>query len=149
VNVKTIRDESMATVTTREREEDPASPRTHAPRLYHKKSRTGCQRCKARRVKCDEKRPTCSGCNRHGMPCIYALPRSKGRFDSVGKGTSNSGGSRTRAEQLLRPPSHTPAVRQVPTITVYVAILYVWDRISRRANRRLITAHCLTERLTV
>lgn len=41
------------------------------PRLYHKKSRTGCSRCKARRVKCDEARPACGGCSRHQVACVY------------------------------------------------------------------------------
>ncbi|OHE90948.1 fungal Zn binuclear cluster domain-containing protein [Colletotrichum orchidophilum] len=37
-------------------------------RLGHKKSRNGCQRCKARRVKCDEERP-CQKCVAHGAHC--------------------------------------------------------------------------------
>ncbi|GKT57656.1 fungal Zn binuclear cluster domain containing protein [Colletotrichum tofieldiae] len=37
-------------------------------RLGHKKSRNGCQRCKARRVKCDEGRP-CQKCVAHGAHC--------------------------------------------------------------------------------
>ncbi|KAI2623313.1 hypothetical protein GGR54DRAFT_47358 [Hypoxylon sp. NC1633] len=41
------------------------------PRLYHKKSRTGCIRCKQRRVKCDEVRPSCGSCSRHAVPCLY------------------------------------------------------------------------------
>ncbi|KAK6607722.1 C6 zinc finger protein [Botrytis cinerea] len=45
-----------------------------APRLYHKKSRNGCQRCKARRVKCDETRPICNNCVRHRLGCVYSKP---------------------------------------------------------------------------
>ncbi|RKF66800.1 Sterol regulatory element-binding protein ECM22 [Golovinomyces cichoracearum] len=41
------------------------------PRLYHNKSRTGCQRCRARRVKCSETHPICTGCSRHGVDCVY------------------------------------------------------------------------------
>ncbi|KAH8882835.1 hypothetical protein GQ53DRAFT_440301 [Thozetella sp. PMI_491] len=48
-----------------------ASRRRNGPRLYHKKSRLGCIRCKQRRVKCDEKRPACTGCSRHAVECIY------------------------------------------------------------------------------
>ncbi|PYI19955.1 hypothetical protein BO99DRAFT_331781 [Aspergillus violaceofuscus CBS 115571] len=44
------------------------------PRLAHRKSRTGCQRCRARRVKCDETRPVCRDCHRHGIPCAYDRP---------------------------------------------------------------------------
>ncbi|KAF8848653.1 hypothetical protein BDZ45DRAFT_664215 [Acephala macrosclerotiorum] len=42
-----------------------------APRLYHTKSRNGCQRCRARRVKCNETRPTCANCHRHEVSCVY------------------------------------------------------------------------------
>jgi Fungal Zn(2)-Cys(6) binuclear cluster domain len=45
-----------------------------APRLAHKKSRRGCQRCKARKVKCDEKHPVCTNCSRHGVACEYGDP---------------------------------------------------------------------------
>ncbi|KAH1415504.1 hypothetical protein KXV98_003862 [Aspergillus fumigatus] len=48
------------------------------PRLAHRKSRTGCQRCRARRVKCDESRPVCRDCHRHGIPCVYDRPAEEG-----------------------------------------------------------------------
>jgi hypothetical protein len=41
------------------------------PRLAHKKSRNGCTRCKTRRVKCDENRPECNNCKRHGVTCEF------------------------------------------------------------------------------
>ncbi|KAJ4231891.1 hypothetical protein NW759_002286 [Fusarium solani] len=41
------------------------------PRLYHTKSKTGCARCRSRRVKCDEARPVCGGCHRHKVHCHY------------------------------------------------------------------------------
>jgi Fungal Zn(2)-Cys(6) binuclear cluster domain/Fungal specific transcription factor domain len=46
------------------------------PRLNHRKSRNGCRRCKFRRVKCDEKYPTCSNCIRHQVVCEYAIQPS-------------------------------------------------------------------------
>ncbi|KAI0977368.1 hypothetical protein F4678DRAFT_11424 [Xylaria arbuscula] len=53
--------------------DDSISPehRSRGPRLYHKKSRTGCLRCKQRRVKCDELHPSCSSCSRHLVECVY------------------------------------------------------------------------------
>ncbi|POS86659.1 hypothetical protein EPUL_002288 [Erysiphe pulchra] len=48
-----------------------AVARNKFPRLYHNKSRTGCQRCRARRVKCSETHPVCSSCSRHGVDCVY------------------------------------------------------------------------------
>ncbi|KAG6087325.1 hypothetical protein E4U30_000655 [Claviceps sp. LM220 group G6] len=41
------------------------------PRRTHKKSRTGCQRCKTRKVKCDEVRPRCGNCSKHGVLCDF------------------------------------------------------------------------------
>lgn len=64
-------------------------PRKRAAKLFHKKSRTGCQQCRNRRVKvrsywclnlicdllflkCDEAKPVCSHCNRLELPCTYS-----------------------------------------------------------------------------
>ncbi|KUI52686.1 Sterol uptake control protein 2 [Cytospora mali] len=58
------------------------------PRLYHKKSRMGCLRCKTRRVKCDEARPACGGCSRHQVDCVYPTNAS----------ASSSSSSRGRAQ---------------------------------------------------
>ncbi|KAF2173919.1 hypothetical protein M409DRAFT_16187 [Zasmidium cellare ATCC 36951] len=52
------------------------------PRLNHKKTRTGCQRCKARKVKCDEQRPKCSACTRHNVSCEYIDPTPR-RSDNL------------------------------------------------------------------
>ncbi|KAI1199518.1 hypothetical protein F5X97DRAFT_117190 [Nemania serpens] len=58
-------------------ESNSQEPRPRGPRLYHKKSRTGCLRCKQRRVKCDELHPSCSSCSRHMVECVYqAQPRA-------------------------------------------------------------------------
>ncbi|KAI9739326.1 MAG: hypothetical protein M1834_007539 [Cirrosporium novae-zelandiae] len=56
------------------RVENTSQPKSKVVRRYHRKSRTGCQRCRARRVKCDETRPVCLNCNRHLVPCIYNSP---------------------------------------------------------------------------
>ncbi|KAE8422827.1 putative Zn(II)2Cys6 transcription factor [Aspergillus pseudocaelatus] len=45
------------------------------PRRFHKKSRTGCAACRARRIKCDETHPECANCQRAGIICHYATPR--------------------------------------------------------------------------
>ncbi|KAG4429549.1 hypothetical protein IFR05_014972, partial [Cadophora sp. M221] len=45
--------------------------RKTAPRLHHKKSRTGCQQCRARRVKCNEIHPICGSCSRHKTTCVW------------------------------------------------------------------------------
>ncbi|KAJ5699157.1 hypothetical protein N7462_001162 [Penicillium macrosclerotiorum] len=44
-------------------------------RRAHTKSRNGCQRCKARKVKCDETRPHCRNCVKHAIDCFYSQKR--------------------------------------------------------------------------
>ncbi|OXV07928.1 hypothetical protein Egran_04310 [Elaphomyces granulatus] len=40
-------------------------------RRSHRKSRQGCQQCKARKVKCDETKPACKNCVRHAIDCSF------------------------------------------------------------------------------
>ncbi|KAL6910771.1 hypothetical protein GGI43DRAFT_391091 [Trichoderma evansii] len=55
----------------------PTDSNYRAPKLNHRKSRFGCQRCRMRRVKCNEAKPTCHHCERHRAQCIYdRLPRN-------------------------------------------------------------------------
>ncbi|KAK4188555.1 sterol uptake control protein 2 [Podospora australis] len=44
------------------------------PRRSHKKSRAGCKRCKARKIKCDEVHPRCGNCVKHGVACDFEHP---------------------------------------------------------------------------
>ncbi|KAG4025663.1 hypothetical protein MFRU_053g00320 [Monilinia fructicola] len=50
-------------------QDSPINPR-RAP-----KSRQGCQRCKAKRLKCDEKKPHCLQCLKRNAECCYATKR--------------------------------------------------------------------------
>ncbi|KAJ5625685.1 hypothetical protein N7510_001994 [Penicillium lagena] len=59
------------------------------PRLSHRKSTKGCQRCKARKVKCDEQQPKCSHCKRHGVSCEYLSLATRAYVPSqISKATS-------------------------------------------------------------
>ncbi|KFY31588.1 hypothetical protein V493_00976 [Pseudogymnoascus sp. VKM F-4281 (FW-2241)] len=40
-------------------------------RRVHKKSKNGCQECKRRHMKCDERRPSCVNCTTSERSCIY------------------------------------------------------------------------------
>ncbi|KAI9039039.1 Zn(II)2Cys6 transcription factor [Aspergillus affinis] len=40
-------------------------------RRAHRKSRGGCAKCKERRIKCDETKPHCLRCRKHGVDCFY------------------------------------------------------------------------------
>lgn len=41
------------------------------------RSKTGCQTCKIRRVRCDERRPCCGHCTRLKLDCAYLPPRQR------------------------------------------------------------------------
>ncbi|KAL3421243.1 Sterol regulatory element-binding protein ECM22-like protein 2 [Phlyctema vagabunda] len=43
----------------------------------HKKSRAGCITCKTRKIKCDEKHPTCAFCALRNIECIYVARPNK------------------------------------------------------------------------
>ncbi|KAH8664627.1 C6 zinc finger domain-containing protein [Xylariales sp. PMI_506] len=43
-------------------------------RRTHTKSRLGCKECKLRKIKCDEKHPSCFNCSRHGIACSFGEP---------------------------------------------------------------------------
>ncbi|KAI0852226.1 hypothetical protein F5Y00DRAFT_227628 [Daldinia vernicosa] len=88
------------------------------PRLYHKKSRTGCTRCKQRRVKCDETRPSCGSCSRHAVECVYlttsqASSAAAGRSKSATRHDSRPTGHSTASSSRLVP-TYDDASRQSP-----------------------------------
>lgn len=77
------------------------------PRLQHKKSRNGCKMCKERRVKCDEKRPSCLKCSRHQVLCEYGPNQggSKSTSSSPNVSSMNPGSSNgTFDEEILLDP---------------------------------------------
>ncbi|KFA77303.1 hypothetical protein S40288_01257 [Stachybotrys chartarum IBT 40288] len=51
----------------------PPAATTKPRNKWHTKSRTGCQACKARKVKCDEYRPSCRNCTKRGVKCDFLL----------------------------------------------------------------------------
>ncbi|KAL4922140.1 hypothetical protein BDW62DRAFT_172996 [Aspergillus aurantiobrunneus] len=53
----------------------------HARRT-HKKSRNGCVVCKSRRVKCDERKPSCLRCENYGASCLYPPSPTSSRTSS-------------------------------------------------------------------
>ncbi|KAI1269214.1 hypothetical protein F5Y18DRAFT_423458 [Xylariaceae sp. FL1019] len=70
------------------------------PRRSHKKSRAGCKRCKARKIKCDEVHPRCGNCSKHGVPCDFEHPNIKDTYTPA----SNKSDS-----EIQRPPSSASA----------------------------------------
>ncbi|KAJ5133377.1 hypothetical protein N7448_001594 [Penicillium atrosanguineum] len=60
----------------------------------HKRTRSGCFTCRARRIKCDEGRPVCERCRKGSRDCVYPSPAAPS------KGARAGGKSRS-----ARPPS--------------------------------------------
>ncbi|CZR64614.1 related to C6 transcription factor [Phialocephala subalpina] len=102
-------------------------PRKTAPRLHHKKSRTGCQQCRARRVKCNEVHPVCGSCSRHQTTCVWGRPgQSPGR--------SNSPNSTTKPKPYTIRPKLSPHLTSTPSD---------WDEPPESRDRRLTELHLL------
>ncbi|AEO61798.1 hypothetical protein MYCTH_2070790 [Thermothelomyces thermophilus ATCC 42464] len=71
----------------------------HAKRP-HRKSRTGCRNCKARKVKCDEGRPACRMCTLRRETCVYmAAPKRAPRSTSSSSPTPSRDGDAAALEQ--------------------------------------------------
>ncbi|KAL5091171.1 hypothetical protein Trisim1_003485 [Trichoderma cf. simile WF8] len=62
--------------------DSPPQPKPYHAKRPHKKSRSGCQNCKARKVKCDESRPVCRSCKLRKADCVYVDPQ-KPRHSAV------------------------------------------------------------------
>ncbi|KAI1390751.1 uncharacterized protein F4822DRAFT_162687 [Hypoxylon trugodes] len=80
-------------------------------RANHAKVRTGCTTCKVRRVKCDEKKPCCSRCERSGYTCAgYEEPGPKRSSKSPTTSSTSRNSARLVDVARLRPKSLQPRV---------------------------------------
>lgn len=87
-------------------------------RLGYRKSRTGCLRCKQRRVKCDENRP-CSACQRHGVLCsLMTSPSGQSDVSSVGSGSGRS--ARQESQELRNEDGQGPTNDPFPYFEKFV-----------------------------
>lgn len=69
-------------------ETGPIIPKT---RKSNGKSKTGCNTCRKRRIKCDELRPNCTKCKTQPHACVYpskAIPRWKSNVSSFALGNT-------------------------------------------------------------
>ncbi|KAF2150860.1 hypothetical protein K461DRAFT_229204 [Myriangium duriaei CBS 260.36] len=70
-----------------------------AAKVGHTKSRNGCLTCRKRRVKCDEKRPNCGGCERLGLDCSFDAKQkptlTKGTLKSLSRSLDSTKKTRT------------------------------------------------------
>ncbi|KAI9902529.1 hypothetical protein N3K66_001881 [Trichothecium roseum] len=95
-------------------------PSANKPRRAHIKSRSGCERCKRRKVKCDEERPACGNCTRRGEECDFSparpAPASAAATTTSQRGPGSSQNSTPtasgegRTTTIISPPSTTAAL---------------------------------------
>ncbi|KAJ5587258.1 uncharacterized protein N7459_003023 [Penicillium hispanicum] len=68
----------------------PEVDRTGSGTKQHKRSRNGCNTCRAKKVKCDEQRPECGRCSRLRLPCDWENHRPSLRERRRGRGSIRS-----------------------------------------------------------
>lgn len=69
--------------------------------------RTGCLTCRARKVRCDETKPSCSNCDRLHISCVYRAPIALGEEVSSSRSVDNDSTSAVHAVTQSTP---VPAV---------------------------------------
>ncbi|KAK4165059.1 C6 zinc finger domain protein [Cladorrhinum sp. PSN259] len=80
---------SAITTITPPPQHQPQVERKYHAKRPHRKSRKGCRNCKARKVKCDEKKPACRSCVARNDTCVYpVLPLNT----AVSSTSSDAGG---------------------------------------------------------
>ncbi|KAL4967084.1 Zn(II)2Cys6 transcription factor domain-containing protein [Aspergillus stella-maris] len=92
------------------------------PRRPHTKSRSGCQRCKEKHIKCDEARPACSACVRYNVPCIPKVPKT-----SSSRPSSSAPAPGTSAESSrIASPAQTHSPRRSSLTIWEFELLHNW-----------------------
>ncbi|KAJ5309812.1 uncharacterized protein N7443_002273 [Penicillium atrosanguineum] len=96
------------------------SPRlTHALRLQVPQARgsgrsgprrrTGCLTCRARKVRCDEAKPSCANCDRLRLRCVYRPPIALGSWASSRRSVESTAAHAHRVTQTAPTPAMGPA----------------------------------------
>jgi hypothetical protein len=85
------------------------SKRRPAPKL---RTKTGCFMCRKRRKKCEEQKPICHDCKKHGFKCVWPIPPSADAKLITAKSIVESEDLRDSARAVKAPSrdsdSHTP-----------------------------------------
>lgn len=85
--------------------------------LNSTKSHNGCQRCKSKKLKCDEARPSCQACNKEGAECPGYAPQLKWsrkheKFDPASTSQEPKAKARRKEDPKITP---TLAQNDIPT----------------------------------
>ncbi|KAI2778946.1 hypothetical protein F4815DRAFT_500921 [Daldinia loculata] len=69
-------------------------------RKFHRRSRNGCSTCKTKHIRCDERKPLCTYCLRHGGECGYPDGDAESSTPESGRGSGSRAGSREPHESV-------------------------------------------------
>ncbi|KAI1270530.1 hypothetical protein F5Y18DRAFT_414230 [Xylariaceae sp. FL1019] len=75
---------------------------------------TGCKRCRQRKLKCDEGRPSCRRCYIYGKPCPGYTDQFQFRFENTGPKQENSSSSSSLSSPTSQRSGHSPVPPQHP-----------------------------------
>jgi Fungal Zn(2)-Cys(6) binuclear cluster domain len=81
-------------------------------RNFSHKTRSGCDTCKTRHIKCDETRPVCIRCQKAGFTCNYNVPKAW-----IFEGTSHPATSDARSSNVRQKNDTTPAEDVYPAVS--------------------------------
>ncbi|KAJ5139896.1 Major facilitator superfamily domain general substrate transporter [Penicillium atrosanguineum] len=71
--------------------------------------RTGCLTCRARKVRCDEAKPSCANCDRLRLRCVYRPPIALGSWASSRRSVESTAAHAHRVTQTAPTPAMGPA----------------------------------------
>ncbi|EMC99283.1 hypothetical protein BAUCODRAFT_397192 [Baudoinia panamericana UAMH 10762] len=99
------------------------------PRTGHKKVKTGCLRCKERKVKCSESRPKCTACERQAVECVYKTPVPRRTA------TEDDPGVQRTSEPVHRSAESTPVIPSVDPLehANELRLMHEWTAYTSRA----------------
>ncbi|KAI2470816.1 hypothetical protein F4781DRAFT_159061 [Annulohypoxylon bovei var. microspora] len=101
----------------------PAPPRPKQTSIV--RARTGCRNCRARRKKCDEKRPACTACTRLGRRCDGYT--TKLEFRNVSFRPTKSQDHQTQMDKSQISPGNSPRIDMMIKPSKQLFYMTVWE----------------------
>jgi hypothetical protein len=107
---------------------DISPPKPYHAKRPHKKSRSGCQNCKARKVKCDESRPTCRSCKLRQADCVYLYPQKTQQSIEAASSAQQSLSAHQRLKSATSSPAGLSDIASTSSVLFSAPILSLADK---------------------
>ncbi|KAL4729724.1 hypothetical protein ACLX1H_004147 [Fusarium chlamydosporum] len=88
------------------------------PKPVQRRTRSGCQTCRSRKVKCDEAKPSCRNCTTRGLACNNSLQlKWESEFTARGLSFGREGvWAKEDRPRQRNPVAHSPALLVLPSV---------------------------------